>query len=194
MELEEDIKEAEKQRQYLRDQIQKVELKLKESKKIFSTTYTLPEREDMETSISPKDDVKEVNETPKASQKCIKRRFSNSVPRFMNSTAASRQRQSAAEQEIIVKSKGVRSVVARSSIQFSCSQSLSYSDLRVKAMLRSSHGKSRYAETNTIPTERPKCNELDSKVVTPRSKMVTSSDPNLRVTLCHHRRRMSNLI
>ncbi|XP_057424079.1 kinesin-like protein KIN-14U isoform X2 [Lotus japonicus] len=194
MELEEDIKEAEKQRQYLRDQIQNVELKLKESKKIFSTTYTLPEREDMETSISPKDDVKEVNETPKASHKCIKRSFSNSVPRFMNSTAASRQRQSAAEQELIVKSKGLRSVVARSSIQFPCSQSLSYSDLRVKAMLRSSHGKSRYAETNTIPTERPKCNELDSKVVTPRSKMVTSSDPNLRVTLCHHRRRMSNLI
>ncbi|XP_061349441.1 kinesin-like protein KIN-14U isoform X2 [Gastrolobium bilobum] len=194
MELEEDIKEAKKQSQNLKDQIQKVELKLSENKKLFSTTYIPLESDDMTNSISPKDDVKEVIETPKASSKPVRRNSSNSVPRFMNPTVASRQRQSIAEREIVGRSKSLRSVVTRNSIQFSCSQSLSYSDLRVKAMLRSSHGKSRHAETNTVLTERPKCNELESKVITPRSKMVTSSDPILRVTLCRHRRRMSDLI
>lgn len=198
MELEEDIKEAEKQRQNLRDQIEKVESKLSESKKLFSTTYRLLESDDLATSTSPKEDVKEVIETPKASKKSIKRKSSNSVPRFMNSTVASRHRQIAAEQEIGGRSKILRSVVTRSSIQFPCSQSLSYSDLRIKAILRSSNGKSRHAETNnvqsTVFTERPKCNELEPKVITPRSVAVTSSDPNLRVTLCRHRRRMSDLI
>ncbi|XP_020233868.1 kinesin-like protein KIN-14U isoform X1 [Cajanus cajan] len=200
MELEEDIKEAEKQRQVLREQIQKIELKLSDSKKLLSTTYSIVESDDMETSISPKDGVKEVIETPKASKKSIKRNFSNSMPRFMTSTVASRQRQSAEERDIGVRLKSLRSMVSRSSIHFSYSQSLSYSDIRIKAILRSSTGKSRHAETDSVPipntvlTEKPKCNDLESKVPTPRSKMVTSSDPNLRVSLCRHRRRMSDLI
>ena len=41
MELEEDIKEAEKQSQNLREQIQQIELKLNESKKLLFTTYSL---------------------------------------------------------------------------------------------------------------------------------------------------------
>ncbi|KAL2325435.1 hypothetical protein Fmac_024493 [Flemingia macrophylla] len=201
MELEEDIKEAEKQRQILREQIQKIELKLSESKKLLSTAYSVAECDDITTSISPKDDVKEVIETPKSSKKPIKRNFSNSVPRFMTSTVASRQRQSAAERDIGVRLKSLRSMVSKSAIHFSYSQSSSYSDIRIKAILRSSIGKSRHAETDSVPiqipstglTEKPKCNDLESKVTT-RSKMVTSSDPNLRVSLCRHRRRMSDLI
>ncbi|OIV90827.1 hypothetical protein TanjilG_15560 [Lupinus angustifolius] len=182
MELEEDIKEAEKQLQNTRGQIQNIEFKLSESKN--------------EGSISPKDDVKEIIETPKASKKSIKRNFSgSSVPRFMNPTVASRQRQSTAGRDSIGgRSKDLRSVVALSSIQLSCSQSLSYSDIRIKGLLRSSNGKSRHAETNTVLAETPKGIELESKTSNPRSKMVTSSDPNLRVKLCRHRRRMSNLI
>ncbi|RDY08423.1 Kinesin-like protein KIN-14U, partial [Mucuna pruriens] len=200
MELEEDIKEAEEQRQALREQIQKVELKLNESKKLLSTVDSPVGSDDMATSISPKDDVKEVIETPKASKKSIKRNFSNSMPRFMTSTVASRQRQSPAERGIDVRLRSFRSMVSRSSIHFSYSQSLSYSDIRIKAILRSSNGKSRHAETdnvpvlNTVVTERPKCNDLEPKVSTPRSKMVTSSDSNLRVSLGRHRRRMSDLI
>ncbi|XP_027364249.1 kinesin-like protein KIN-14U [Abrus precatorius] len=198
MELEEDINEAEKQRHTLREQIQKVELKLSESKSLLSTTYTLLESDDMAASISPKDDVKEVIETPKGSKKSIKRNFSNSVPRFMNSTVASRQRQSSSEQENGTKLKSFRSMMSRSSIHFSHSQSISYSDIRIKAILRSSNGKSRHAETNAVPstvlTERSKCNDLEPQVTTTRSQMVASSDPNLRVTLCRHRRRMSDLI
>ncbi|KAK7277867.1 hypothetical protein RJT34_22886 [Clitoria ternatea] len=200
MELEEDIKQAEKQRQNFRQQIHNIELKLSESKKLFSTTYNHVESADIAASISPKDDdAKEVTDTPKASNKSIKRSFSNSVPRFMNSTVASRQRHSVAEKEIGVKLKSFRSMVSTNSIHFSYSQSLSYSDIRIKAILRSSNGKSRHAErvgvTNSVIAERPKCNDLESKVTAPRSsKMVTSSDPNLRVTLGRHRRRMSDLV
>ncbi|MCI14923.1 kinesin-like protein KIFC3-like, partial [Trifolium medium] len=144
MELEEDIKEAEKQRQSLRDQIQNVELKLCENRKLFSTTYSHQESDyELVTSTSQKDDFKEVTETPKASKKSIQRIVSNSVPRFMSSTVASRHRQIASEQEIGGRSKSLRSVATRSSIQFPCSQSLSYSDLRIKTILRSSTGKSR---------------------------------------------------
>ena len=201
-ELEEDIKEAGKQRQNLREQIEKIELKLNESKKLLSSIDSVVESEDMRVSISPKDDVKEVIETPKASMKSIKRNFSNSMPRFMTSTVASRQRQSAAERDVsTVKLKSYRStMVSRSSIHFSYSQSLSYSDIRIKALLRCSNGKSRHAEADSVPmpdpvvTERPKCNDLESKVTTPRSRMVTSSDQNLRVSLGRHRRRMSDLI
>ncbi|CAK8572379.1 unnamed protein product [Lathyrus sativus] len=198
MELEEDIMEAEKERQSLRDQIQKVELKLSENKKLFSTKCSLKESDDLETSTSLKDDFKEVTETPKASKKSIQR-ISNSVPRFMNSTVASRHRQIAAEQEIGSRTKSLRSIVTRSSIQFPCSQSLSHSDLRIKTILRSSTGKSRQTGTNNVPntiihSERPNCNELESKVISPQSTAVTSSDSNLRVTLCRHKRRMSSLI
>lgn len=202
MELEEDIKEAEKQSQNLREQIQQIELKLNESKKLLFTTYSLVESDHIATSISPKDDVKEVIETPKASKKSIKRNFTNSMPRFMTSTVASRQRQSAAERDIgTVRLKSFRSIASKSSINFSYSQSLSYSDFRIKAILRSSNGKSRYAEADSVPipktvlTEKPKCNnDLEPKVTTPRSKMVTSSDQNFRVSLGRHRRRMSDLI
>ena len=47
MELEEDIKEAEKQSQNLREQIQQIELKLNESKKLLFTTYSLVESDHM---------------------------------------------------------------------------------------------------------------------------------------------------
>ncbi|KAH1192074.1 Kinesin-like protein KIN-14U [Glycine max] len=201
MELEEDIKEAVKQRQNLREQIQKIELKLNECKKLASTTYSVVESDDIATSTSLKDDVKEVIETPKTSKKSIKRNFSNSTPRFMTSTVASRQRQSAAERDIsTVRLKSFRSIISKSSNNYSYSQSMSYSDIRIKAILRSSNGKSRYAEADSVPipntvlTEKPKCNDMESKVTTPRSKMVTSSDQNFRVSLGRHRRRMSDLI
>ncbi|KAK7391928.1 hypothetical protein VNO78_20352 [Psophocarpus tetragonolobus] len=194
MELEEDIQEAEKQRHNLREQIQKIEVKLNESKKLLATTYSI-----VATSVSPKDGVKEVIETPKASKKSTQRNLSNSMPRFMTSTVASRQRQSAAERDTsTVRLKSFRSTVSRSAIHLSYSQSLSYSDIRIKAILRSSNGKSRHAETdsvsNAVLTERLKCNDLESKVTTPRSRMVTSSDQNLSVPLGRHRRRMSDLI
>ncbi|XP_028770774.1 kinesin-like protein KIN-14U [Neltuma alba] len=188
LELEEEMREAEKEHQKLRDQIQKAELKLEEQKKVFSTTYKLLENDDS-APISPKNNAKEVTETPKASKKYIKSTISNSMPRFMTSTVASRQRQSASEREIVGRSRSLRSAITRGSLQFSGSQSLNCSDLRLKAVIQNSTGKSRLGET----TESPKCNGLESKTTNPGTRMFTSSDPNVVVTLRRHRRRMSDL-
>ncbi|KAK4273527.1 hypothetical protein QN277_021910 [Acacia crassicarpa] len=189
MELEEEMREAEKEHQKLRDQIQKAEFKLDEQKKVLSTTYK-PKENDDSSPISPKNNVKEVTETPKASKKYVKSNISNSMPRFMTSTVASRQRQSASEREIVGRSRSLRSAITRGSLQFSGSQSLNCSDLRLKAVIQNSTGKSRLGET----TETPKCNGLESKSTHPGSRTITSSEPNVAVTLRRHRRRMSDLI
>ncbi|KAK3200529.1 hypothetical protein Dsin_023944 [Dipteronia sinensis] len=52
--------------------------------------------------ISPKETLKESVETPRISEKAIRRSISNSLPLFVTSTVASRQRQGAAEGEISV--------------------------------------------------------------------------------------------
>lgn len=190
-ELEEDMREAEEERHKLKNQIQKVDLLLRENRKLFSTTYG--PLEDEKAPISPKEYLKEAVEMPRKPEKTSKGNVSNSLPRFMTSTAASRQRQSAAEREVVGKARSLRSV-ARSSIQFTSSQSMSYSDPQIKAILQNSNRKSRYAQeaADTLPAESPKCNVSESSKT--RSKLVTSSDPNLRVTLGRHRRRMSDLI
>ncbi|CAL9003515.1 unnamed protein product [Prunus brigantina] len=190
-ELEEDMREAEEECHKLKKQIQKVDLLLHENRKLFSTTYG--PLEDEKALISPKEYLKEAVEMPRKPGKTSKGNVSNSLPRFMTSTAASRQRQSAAEREVVGKARSLRSV-ARSSIQFTASQSMSYSDPQIKAILQNSNRKSRYAQeaADTLPAESPKCNVSESSKT--RSKLVTSSDPNLRVTLGRHRRRMSDLI
>ncbi|XP_030520776.1 kinesin-like protein KIN-14U isoform X2 [Rhodamnia argentea] len=189
--LEKHMKEAEKESQIVTDQLLKAEFLLSENKKLFSSTYDLVE--DVEKTTSPKD-LEEVLGTPPTSVKVIKPTISNSLPRFMTSTVASRQRQSASERDIVGRTKSWRSAT-RSSIQFSHSQSFGYSDPHLKAMLEKSTKKSRYAEPKGLPTESPKCIGSDSKPTSLlRSKMVTSSDPNVRATLARHRRRMSNLI
>ncbi|KAA8544993.1 hypothetical protein F0562_019790 [Nyssa sinensis] len=192
-ELEEEIRRAEEECQKVGNQIRKVEFLLSENKNLFSTTYPLLE-DDGKIPTSPKEDLREILLTPPASEKATKRNVTNSLPRFMNPTMASRQRQSAAEREINGRAKMWRSGTT-SSVQISGSQSFSYSDPRFKALLRNSNKKSRYGGRNTPLTDSTKCNVLDSKPSSlPRSKLVTSSDPNLKVTLGRHRRRMSDLI
>ncbi|XP_021817557.1 kinesin-like protein KIN-14U isoform X1 [Prunus avium] len=190
-ELEENMREAEEECHKLKNQIQKVDLLFRENRKLFSTTYG--PLEDEKAPISPKEYLKEAVETPRKPEKTSKGNVSNSLPRFMTSTAASRQRQSAAEREVVGKARSLRSV-ARSSIQFTASQSMSYSDPQIKAILQNANRKSRYAQeaADTFPAESPKCNVSESSKT--RSKLITSSDPNLRVTLGRHRRRMSDLI
>ncbi|ONI04737.1 hypothetical protein PRUPE_6G337000 [Prunus persica] len=190
-ELEEDMREAEEECHKLKNQIQKVDLLLCENRKLFSTTYG--PLEDEKAPISPEEYLKEAVEMPRKLEKTSKGNVSNSLPRFMTSTAASRQRRSAAEREVVGKARSLRSVT-RSSIQFTASQSMSYSDPQIKAILQNSNRKSRYAPeaADTLPAESPKCNVSESSKT--RSKLVTSSDPNLRVTLGRHRRWMSDLI
>lgn len=189
--LEEEMREADVECQKVRNQIQGVEFLLSEKKKLLSTTYQPLEAEDV-TPLSPKENLKEAVATLKVSDKIIRRNTGNSLPRFMTSTVASRQRQSAAERDIGTKSRSLRTM-SRSSALFSGSQSLSLMDSRLKVILRSSNKKPRHTETNAQATESPRSTILDSKTTSmPRSKMVTSSDPNLRVKLSHHRRRMSD--
>lgn len=190
-ELEEDMREAEEECRQVKNQIQKVDLLLRENINLFAATYR--HLKDEKAPISPKEVSREVIETPRKPEKGSRGNISNSLPRFMTSTAASRQRQSSAERETAAKARSLRSV-ARSSIQFTASQSMSYSDPQIKAILQNSSRKSRYAQeaADTLPAESPKCNGSESSKT--RSKLVTSSDPNLRTVLSRHRRRMSDLI
>ncbi|XP_050223813.1 kinesin-like protein KIN-14U isoform X2 [Mercurialis annua] len=194
-ELEEDMRVAEEECQKIRNQLLKAEFLLSENKKLLVTDCRFPEDKD-ETPRSISEDPTEVLiETPPIIEVKSKRSLITSLPRFMTSTAASRERQSAVEKEIVRKARSLRSGMRSSSVQFSASQSLSYSEIRLKTYARNSNKKSRYGEPKTIFTESPKRNDSDSKTVSLlRSKVVTSSDPNLRSTLSRHRRRMSDLI
>lgn len=186
------MREAEEECQKVRNQIQKAEFLLNENKRLFSSTYQ-PLEDEGKAPATPKGDLTQISRAPLTFEKTIRRKISNSTPRFMNSTVASRQRLSSSEKEIEGRAN-ISRAGTRSSIQFSGSQSLSYSDLRFKSILRANK-KSRYGETNTTAVESPKFSDLDSKTTSmPRSKVVTSSNPNLRVTLSRHRRRMSDFI
>lgn len=193
-EFEEEMREAEEECQKIVNQLQKAEFILTESKKILSTTYH-PENENDSNPKTPEDLKQVSNNMSQVSEKGVKRNIYSSLPRFMTSTVASRQRQSASEKEVGGRTTSLRSST-RSSMQFSTSQSLSFSDNRFRALVQSSNKKSRFMHTSTIhPVEIPKFNGTALKTSSlSSSKMVTSSDPNLRVTLSRHRRRMSDFI
>ncbi|PKI67919.1 hypothetical protein CRG98_011515 [Punica granatum] len=194
-ELEEEMKEAEEECHKVRDQFLKTEFLLNENKKLFTTSYGPVEDEEKITTTP--EDLKQVFKTPVLSDKLVKPIVPGQVPRFMTSTVASRQRQGASERDIVGRVKSSRSAT-RISVQFSASQSFSYSDTLFRAIISNkSSKKSIYGETKAIhPTGSPKCSDRsDLKPhLLPRSKMVTSSDPNVRVALSRHRRRVSSLI
>lgn len=193
LELEVEMREAEEECQKVRYQVQKAEFLLSENRELLSTTYHVPDDKE-NAPISPKEDYKEINSTSRVTDKGIRRNMTSPFPRFMTSTVASRQRQSAAEKLVVGRARSLRSAT-RSSLQFSASQSFSYSEFRFRAILKESNRKSRYGETKPLLPESPKCNGPEMKMASlPRSKTVISSDPNLRTTLSRHRRRMSDLI
>ncbi|KAG5232575.1 kinesin calmodulin-binding protein [Salix suchowensis] len=193
LELEAEMREAEEECQKVRYQIQKAEFLLSENRELLLTSYQVPDDKE-NAPISPKEDYKEVNSTPRVTDKGIRRNRTSHFPRFMTSTVASWQRQSAAEKIVAGRARSLRSAT-RSSLQFSASQSFSYSEFRFRAILKESNRKSRYGETKLLLPESPKCNVSEMKMTSiPRSKAVISSDPNLRTTLSRHRRRMSDLI
>ncbi|XAR52507.1 Minus-end-directed kinesin ATPase [Bertholletia excelsa] len=190
--LEEEMRDTEKEYQKITDQIKKAEILLAENKKLFSVKCPLTE--DESKTPSAKEEFRELPGTPRISDKVIKRKNNGSLPRFMNPTMASRQRQSAAERDIDARVKMLRSG-ARSSIQISGSQSFSYLDPQFKSLLRKANKKSRHGETSAPLSESTKCNVSDSKPSTMQpGKVVSSSDPNLKATHRGHRRRMSDLV
>lgn len=185
----------------IKARLQEAECLLSKNKKLFWITNDT-HLEDIEKKVLlPLDHLKETDATPKSSDKLMKlSKSSGFVPRFMTSTVASRQRQTTSEKEINAKAQSIRSV-AKTLTQLSTSQSLSLSDSRSRGLLRRSYTKPLQAVANSGTPETPKREIKDISLAKknmkdtsfPRSKMVTSSDPNVRATLCHHRRRMSSL-
>ncbi|XVE89820.1 hypothetical protein DITRI_Ditri20bG0025000 [Diplodiscus trichospermus] len=196
-ELEENMREAEEQCQNITNQIRKAEFLLSENRKLYSTAYGIPDENVEKTPESPKEDTKDhVIATPRITQKAIKQHVPRSLPRFMTSTVASRERQNAAEREMVRRARSLRSGT-KSSVMFSGSQSLSFSDPPFRAFLRHSHKSSRFKDMDASAIDSPKCHDSSAASKTsslPRSKMVTSSDPSIRVKLSHHRRRMSDFV
>lgn len=185
------MKEAEVESEKLRKQILKAEFLLSENTRILSTTCQTGEEEEEEVKIpeSPKDHFDEILSTPKECRKGVRKSGVTSLPRFMDSTVASRQRKGSAEKEMSGKVRNFRTE-SRSSNQISASQSHSYSG--IKSIIKNSNKRPRHGEFKNsslessfpIPIPRPSS----------RGTVVSSSDPNLRVALCRHRRRMSDFM
>lgn len=196
-ELNVNIKEAQEECQKVKNQIQKAEFLLSENKKLLSNDNRPCVGTSVMNHLVPGEDQKEVTVTQKSKLVPSKSTVSNTLPRFMTSTMASRQRKSAVENKVVMGRVKSSRFGTRISVQFSSSQSMSYSDFRIRASLQISNKKSRYAEPDTLSTETPQVNGLELKkdsLPLPERKLVTSSDSNLRVTLSRHRRRMSDLI
>ncbi|KFK26463.1 hypothetical protein AALP_AA8G252300 [Arabis alpina] len=186
-ELEEEMRETQHNCKNIKSRLQEAECLLSQNKKLFWITND-KHLEDMEKRVvSPLDHLKETDATPKSSDKLVKvSKSSGLVPRFMTSTVASRQRKITSEKEINAKAQSIGSVT-KTFTQLSTSES------RSRGLLRRSYTKPLQAAANSgTPTpETPKRDIKDTCF--PRSKMVTSTDPNVRAKLCHHRRRMSSL-
>lgn len=201
--FQEEMRDAEDEFAKVSEQIRKTRFLLAEKKKLFAESYDVC-KDNENIPISQDDVFEEVAGTPRTSEMPVTRSVVKSVPRFMSSTAASRQRHIIAEIQVKGMARSMRSGT-RTSLQISSSQSLGYSDPRFKMFLKHPNKKSRYGETNASGTE--VTGETNTSVTeiaissgyksgpcaVTRTKMV-SSDPNLRVTLHRHRRRMSALV
>lgn len=205
-EFEGEMKEAEEECLKLKNQIQKVELVLRENKRFLTMNNRRLEDEAKSPPLSPienknnQDVLEQAPLTPRITDKAVRRNSNNSLPRFMNPTVASLERRTAAEREMDCRIRNLRSGT-RSSMQTSASQSFSYPDSRFKSMLKNPSRKSRYAESTTTevcpPIERSFNTDSNSKptATVPRGKIATTaSDSNLRVPIIRHKRRMSDLI
>lgn len=177
--LEEEIREAEVELINITNQIQKSESLLCEKIQV---------EDDGQTPYSEKQELREIPKSPIICENKAKKKVSNSLPRFMNATVASRQRQSAAEREIEAKAKMFRPW-AQSSLHVSNSQSHSLLDPQFKALLKISNKKLANGE-KIIPL----IESTRFKFSDPRAQAVGSSDPNVKVNAFGHRRRMSNMI
>ncbi|KAL0658497.1 hypothetical protein Bca4012_079082 [Brassica carinata] len=198
-ELEEEMRDTQESCKKIITRLQEAECLLSDNKKLLRTTHEKYEEDIEEKLLSPINHLKESDATPKSSDKLVKiSKSSGYVPRFMTSTVTSRLRQTMSEKEINARPQSIRSV-AKTLTQLSTSQSLSLSDSRSRGLLRRSYTKPLQAAANSGTPETPKRDAKDTSLQrknisdTPKSKMVTSSDPNVRAKLCYHRRRMSSL-
>ncbi|KAJ8440163.1 hypothetical protein Cgig2_003488 [Carnegiea gigantea] len=188
--LSKEMREAKEECQRIKNQLKKAEFLLVENKRLHSATCKLAE-EDENTSKSAKSYLKESVDAPGDPEKATRKK---SLPHFMTSTAASRHRQSAVDGETHFTARLLRSGT-RTSMHLSASQSLSFLDSRLKAVLRNRNTKLNDEAVKEVLNENPNCNTVETKPSSmPHSKTVACSYPNTRTTFPHHRRRMSDLI
>ncbi|XP_031496783.1 kinesin-like protein KIN-14U isoform X1 [Nymphaea colorata] len=136
-ELDQEMRSAEKDCQVTRDHIQSIESKLEEKKRILSLSNANEDQTGSPT--CPLSVPRELFESPKASAKSVTRNSSVSVPRFMLSTACSRQRQLAENEAKVAKAnRSGRKYVSDVDFQLSGSRILFQSNSIIKAS--PSHG------------------------------------------------------
>lgn len=193
IELDQQINDTEEQLWEVKSQIEERE-KLIQEKKLFPMAYQLIEDQKV---------LQEVAESPKTADIAGYKARPSSLPRFMTSTACSRQRQSVAVEIVSGRLRTLR-LGNRGSVNFTGSQSHSHSDPYFKSNIRSLKSKLVTYETHISKhrrdlshlsnQENPSCNSIDSKSSSfSRNKKISTSHPNFRVTLHQHRRMMSNL-
>ncbi|CAO2832711.1 unnamed protein product [Amaranthus hypochondriacus] len=183
-ELCDEMKQAEDEYLKMTHQLQKAQFLLSENNRLHSAACNNVENEENSVECTKDSNKETVDNTPCDSEKPTKKK---SLPHFMTSTAASRLRHSAAVRQHHFAARVLRSGT-RSSMQLSASQSLSFIEPRLKAVLRN--------ENKNVPTETQNSNsgEHPKSSTLSRNKPVTPSLANSRTTFPRHRRRMSNLI
>ncbi|RAL50464.1 hypothetical protein DM860_016931 [Cuscuta australis] len=173
-ELQEQMVEDEEECQNLRHQIENAKLLLSKTRKTLSMMTRKPPEDDEQCHVSAREE--DFSQLIKKPEKTAPRRIvsANSMPRFMTSTVASRQRESPTERQMDIRPKTFR-YWAKSSVQIPPgSQSVSYSDPRLKHFLRNTEKKEGLCD--------------DTK------KASAHSNPNAKVAAGRHRRRMSDCL
>ncbi|KAI4364597.1 hypothetical protein MLD38_020668 [Melastoma candidum] len=190
IDLEETLKETEEESRKVETQLTKAEFLLCESKKLLPASPCLP-LDDQTEPITPKNE-KQMLKSPRVPARSPKAATAppSVLPRFMTSTVASRQRQSASEQQITKRSKP---------------KSLCHSEANLKSIILQKINKKPRWHTdtraaNTLQCESPRSVRMDHY----KPVAAYSADHNERVTPTttgrvggghyHHRRRMSSLI
>ncbi|KAK1293482.1 Kinesin-4 [Acorus calamus] len=186
--LENQMKEIEVELDEVRNQITNIEYLVQEKKKLFSVAYWILE-DQKGSPRSPLLDNGEVVGSPRTTEKSIHKTNANPLPRFMTSTACSRQRKNASV-EAIGRVRPPRQIY-RSSMDLYGSQSLSY-DMSFRSNSHMSKSKSTLSDAHKVKTRNSKGLDLKMPVPTPRDGRVCVSHPNLRGVLNLHRRRMSD--
>ena len=193
-ELEQQIQEAEDELQKVRNQMERTENLIQEKVKILQAAYQHPD----DMNGSPRSPLVlghvEVEVGTEKAAKSVIKKSASSAPRFMAPTECSRQRQKASE--LMSRWRAI-SVMNRRSMDLFTSQSLNCSTPISSQILKkiSVPYKKGDLPSQSNPENISQNNSIDSKgSLLSKTKKVSTSNPNLRVALHQHRRRMSDLI
>ncbi|XP_047338489.1 kinesin-like protein KIN-14U [Impatiens glandulifera] len=187
IELEEAMRNAQEEYKEVGSQKQKADSLLKEAKTHYSKMYEPCEEKET-------DDLAGIL-IPQLAEKSTKKKVTNSAPRFMNSTSASRERQNVVEKEFESRARILKSWY-KVSIQTSLSShSIRYSDPHFRFPLRNSKMSQLGLGDMKAPLgESTKCN-ISYVQKTMETMVVASNIPNsTKGSNFHRKRRMSDFV